>query len=270
MSDNRPIGVFDSGLGGLAVLAAIRSILPNENYIYIGDNARLPYGTKCNGTIITYSEQVVSRLVQQNVKMVVVACNTASAHAIDSLKVKFPDTPIIGVIEPTVDYVTSLGISKNIMVLATSGTVASGAYSRAIHKKAPSLHVTEVACDLIVPLVEEGWCEGEIANMVVERYLNGVWDHSHYGALVLGCTHFPYFQNVFEHYIGSKAKIVDSNNSTALSVNKVLNDLQISCDSTSPGLCSLYVTDPVSKVVARNNLVKVPGLEMSSINIIDL
>ena len=186
---NAPIGVFDSGVGGLTVLRALISVLPAEDFLYLGDTARLPYGTKSPDTVARYSVRAAEALVSRGIKALVVACNTASATALPSLREKFPTLPVIGVIEPGAQAACEASASGRIAVLATEGTVKGGAYQRAILALRPGAHVTQVAAQVFVALAEEGWSEGEAVDAVTERYLAHL--DARVDTVVLGCTHFP-------------------------------------------------------------------------------
>jgi glutamate racemase len=219
-----PIGVFDSGVGGLTVLAALAERLPDESYLYLGDTARLPYGTKTAETVERYALQAVAELVKRGVKAVVVACNTASAAALPALKRKWPQLLITGVIEPGAAAAVAASKSGRIAVLATEGTVKGGAYQRAIVALRPAAIVTSIPATLFVALAEEGWVSGQIAELAARRYLEPVFDG---GAampdtLVLGCTHFPPLAAAIQSVSGAGVTIVDSAATTAIAVQEML------------------------------------------------
>ena len=172
MADSaRPIGVFDSGVGGLTVLAALRAELPHEQFVYLGDTARLPYGTKSAATVVRYALQAADALVARDVKALVVACNTASAAALPSMRERFGALPVIGVVEPGADAAVAATRSGGIAVIGTEATVRGGAYQRAIAQRRPDATVTVLACQLFVALAEEGWTQGEVARAIAQRYL---------------------------------------------------------------------------------------------------
>jgi len=215
------IGVFDSGVGGLTVLRALRARLPAENYLYLGDTARLPYGTKSPETVTRYAVQCAQVLAARRIKLLVVACNTASAVAIEPLREAFPGLPVIGVIEPGAARAVAMTRTGHVAVIATEGTVRGGTYERALLALRPTLTVTQRACPLFVALAEEGWSDGPIAEAVARRYLeplftspstleSGVPD-----TLVLGCTHFPALRQPIERIVGAGVAIVDSAVTTA-------------------------------------------------------
>src|SRR6476660_9647772 len=187
-----PIGVFDSGMGGLTVMRALMARLPRESFIYLGDTARLPYGSKSADTVTRYAVQCARALTAHRIKLLVVACNTASATALPALTATLKPIPVIGVIEPGAEAAVAAAAQGRIAVIATEGTVKGGAYMRAIHARNPRAVVTQQACPLFVALAEEGLTEGPIPELVAQRYLNPLLENSaRPECLVLGCTHFP-------------------------------------------------------------------------------
>jgi glutamate racemase len=214
-----PIGVFDSGVGGLTVLRALRAAMPAENFIYLGDTARLPYGTKSAETVLRYSLQCAAALVQRRIRCLVVACNTASASALEALRAHHPALPIIGVIEPGAQAAVAASVSQHIAVIATEGTIAGGAYATAIHRLNPAARVTSRACSLFVSMAEEGWIDGPIAEAVARRYLDPIFRHGDPpDTLVLGCTHFPALAAAIRAVLPPRVSIVDSAATTAAAV----------------------------------------------------
>jgi len=213
----RPIGVFDSGVGGLTVLRALRAALPAEDFIYLGDTARLPYGTKSRETVIRYSTQCASLLAARGIKALVIACNTASSVGVEVLAQRFAPLPVIGVLEPGAEAAARTSRTGRIAVIATEGTVQGGAYQRAIHARRPEAVVTARACPLFVALAEEGWTEGPIVEAVAHRYLDGLFARSaeRPDTLVLGCTHFPVLKEPLARVLGPDVTIVDSAVTTA-------------------------------------------------------
>jgi glutamate racemase len=209
------IGVFDSGIGGLTVLKDLMQLLPGADMVYLGDSARLPYGTKSSKTIVRYSKQCARFLVSKGIDMLVVACNTASAHAIEALQVEF-HIPVIGVITTGARAALSTGATR-IGVIGTSSTIRSGAYERTIQSLNPQIEVFSKACPLFVPLVEEGWFNDQITQQIAERYLTGI-RASGVEALLLGCTLYPLLKNLLARVMGDKVTIVDSALSTAQAV----------------------------------------------------
>ena len=225
---NIPIGVFDSGVGGLTVLRALREGLPGENFIYLGDTARLPYGTKSAETVVRYSLQCASALIRRGIRCLVVACNTASASALDALRLHHPTLPIIGVIEPGAEAAVAASASQHIAVIATEGTVGGGAYQTAIYRLNPSARVTPRACSLFVSLAEEGWTEGPIVEAVARRYLDPIFQSDDApDTLVLGCTHFPALAAAIRAVLPPQVRIVDSAATTAAAVARQLHGAAI-------------------------------------------
>lgn len=244
MSNQLPIGVFDSGIGGLTVLKALMERLPQERFLYLGDTARLPYGTKTAQTVERYALQAVGELVRRGVKAVVVACNTASAAALPALIARYPELPVIGVIEPGAAAAVAATHSGRIAVVATEGTVRGGAYQREILKRLPRAEVKAVAATLFVALAEEGWTEGELALAAARRYLAPLFTDPAAApdVLVLGCTHFPPLAGAIGQVAGSGVRIVDSALTTAGAVEQVLRTRGISADLVAGGVRFL-VTD---------------------------
>ncbi len=225
-----PIGVFDSGVGGLTVLAALRAALPDENLIYLGDTARLPYGTKSSATIERYSVQATEKLVEKGIKLLVVACNTATAAALPRLREAYPQVPVVGVVEPGARAAGAASQSGNIVVLATESTIRNQAYQKAITALKPDARVTGIPCTLFVALAEEGWMTGDIAEAAARRYLAPVLPQTPgaapaFDCLVLGCTHFPPLAPAIRTVIGPGPVIVDSAATTAGAVRNILADL---------------------------------------------
>ena len=211
-----PIGVFDSGVGGLTVLRALRERLPDEPLLYLGDTARLPYGSKSAGTVVRYAEQAARVLVDRGVKLLVIACNTASAVALEHLSEVFHPLPVIGVVEPGAEAACLASRSGEIVVLATEGTVRGGAYERAIRARRADARVVQKACPLFVALAEEGWVSGPIVEAIAHRYLDGVLrEHPDADCLVLGCTHFPVLRAAISAAVGPGLTLVDSAETTA-------------------------------------------------------
>jgi glutamate racemase len=210
-----PIGVFDSGVGGLTVLRALRLQLPDECFIYLGDTARLPYGTKSAASVERYSVQAAQFLVSRGIKCLVVACNTASSIALEALRVAFAPLPVIGVVDPGAAAACASSENGHIAVLATEGTVQGGAYQRAISRLRPDAVVYAQPCSLFVALAEEGWNEGPIAEAVARRYLEEILCDERIDTLLLGCTHFPVLTSTLARVVGKRVTIVDSARTTA-------------------------------------------------------
>lgn len=225
MTPDSPIGVFDSGVGGLTVLEALRERLPNERFVYLGDTARLPYGSKSADTVRRYARQAASKLVAREVKLLVIACNTASAVAVDDLCEAFAPLPVVGVVEPGAAAACAASVTGHVLVTGTEGTISGGAYQRALLRRRPELHVHAVACPLFVALAEEGWTDGPIAEAVVRRYLEielAGPERTRVDTLVLGCTHFPVLRDVIARVCGRGVTLVDSAHTTAEAVAGIL------------------------------------------------
>ena len=238
---SRPIGVFDSGIGGLTVAAELRRLLPNENIYYIGDTARVPYGGKSQGTIERYSVEISGLLLAEQAKMIVVACNTASALAIPALQSTQP-VPVTGVILPGAKAAVATTVNGHVGVIGTRGTIRSGAYERAIHALAPEVRVTSRACPMLVPAIEEGWLENDITDSIIARYLDALVG-SGIDTLVLGCTHYPLLKSALARYLGSGIRLVDSAENCALAVRELLAEHQIGAPETAVGTLNVALTD---------------------------
>ena len=237
---HRPIGIFDSGLGGLTVVKAVQKELPGERLVYFGDTARIPYGTKSPDTIIRYARQIIRYFRKvQKVKAVVVACNTSSAWALEAVRKEF-SLPILGVIEPGAFAAVEVTRNGRIGVIGTEGTIASGAYVRAIRKLMPKAKVFSKACPLFVPLVEEGKLTGPIPEAVAREYLKPLLK-AQIDTLVLGCTHYPLLKKTLSKVAGKKVKIVDSAEETARSLHRNLEMHGVEMDGHGGG--QYFVSD---------------------------
>ncbi len=241
MSSQNPIGVFDSGVGGLTVYRALREALPHEDFIYLGDTARLPYGTKSKETVERYTVSAAQLLREKEIKFLVVACNTASAHALEALQRDVPDLPYCGVIAAGAEAAVKATKNGRIAVLATEGTVRSGIYTDMIYGLRPDAEVQMLACNLLVALAEEGWCEGEEAEAVIGRYLKRLTVD--YDTLVLGCTHFPLLAPVMRKLCAPHVRIVDSASVTARAVMDLLTARGVTNPQEQAGRDSFLVTD---------------------------
>lgn len=265
-----PIGVFDSGVGGLTVLRALRAALPAADFIYLGDTARLPYGTKSAETVIRYSLQCAAALVARDVACLVVACNTASASALDALREHHPDIPVIGVIEPGAAAAVETSRSGDIVVIATEGTVAGGAYQRAISRVSGAARVRASACALFVALAEEGWTEGPIAAAVARHYLDPLFPAGGTAdTLVLGCTHFPLLAEVIAQALPAHVRIVDSAITTAQAVLRQLGSAHAGT-AGAPGRVRWLATDGAARFARIGTRFFGAALRADNIEIIDL
>ena len=207
----RAVGIFDSGVGGLTVLKAVRDRLPGEHLVYLGDTARLPYGTKSPASIERYARQATARLLDEDIKLLVVACNTASAVALESLRAAFAPLPVIGVVEPGSKAAIEARPGGKHLVLATETTVRLGAYRNALGRMDPTADVRELPCELLVALAEEGWTEGPEVESIVRRYLDIVARSGYVpDSIILGCTHFPLLRDAISACVERGTSIVDS------------------------------------------------------------
>ena len=241
MSASAPIGVFDSGIGGLTVVREIIRQLPNESIIYFGDTARVPYGPKSPDTVIRYSREIVDFLRSEGVKALVVACNTATAHALSTLKEE-NDLPVIGVIEPGSRAAASATRTGRVGVIGTQGTINSRAYERAIATVEPGATITALACPLFVPLVEEGWLDTEVTRMVAREYLTPI-EQAEVDTLVLGCTHYPLLKGVIGGVVGRNVRLIDSAEETAAETGRVLAERGLAHDADNSARYRFIASD---------------------------
>lgn len=244
--NERPIGVFDSGVGGLTVVKALRERLPAESLLYLGDTARLPYGTKSAATVSAYAAEAAGALVRQGIKALVVADNTSSAHAIDHLRATFPGLPVIGVVEPGCAAASHASARGRIVVIATESTVQAGTYPRTILHLRPGATVVSKACPLFVALAEEGLVEGTLAEMIARHYLDPLFSgpaERHGDCLLLGCTHFPLLAPLFARLLGPEVAIVDSATTTAHAVEDLLENRRLAAPAGHAGTLRTLATD---------------------------
>jgi glutamate racemase len=266
---NLPIGIFDSGVGGLTVYKALHERLPNERFVYLGDTARVPYGTKSLATVERYAVENSKFLEAHRIKLLVVACNTASALALPAIR-NAVQVPVIGVIEPGARAAVDIAAGRNIGVIATEATVNSGAYSKAIAAFGATGRVIERACPLFVSLAEEGWANSDVARIVAKDYLND-FSNTSIAALVLGCTHYPILSEVISQTVGSEITLIDSGAATAADVESLLNKANLTHDEPLAAyqerrLCDdldhFYVTDAAERFakVAERFLGSAPSI----------
>jgi glutamate racemase len=248
IAGSAPIGVFDSGLGGLTVVRAIQRVLPREDLVYLGDTARVPYGTRSASTVIRYARTCGQLLEKHGIKMLVVACNTVSAVALDTLRVEL-DLPVLGVIEPGARAAVASSHTKRIGVIATAGTVASNAYPRAAASVDSRAEITQQPAPLLVPLAEEGWLTGEVPRLAVRRYLEPL-GRTGIDTLVMGCTHYPLFEEIItaeaRALTSTPIAIVDSGVAAARELEALLDERSLRNDA-STGSLKLMVTDRPAK-----------------------
>jgi len=237
----KAIGIFDSGIGGLTVLKEIAAALPRENTIYLGDTARVPYGIRSAETVTRYSFENTQFLLSQEIKMLVVACNTASAISLDAIKKEFP-LPVVGVLEPGARAAAAATKTGKVGVIGTEATIRSGAYEKAIKKLDPRITVTSLPCPLFVPLVEEGWIDNDVAALVAEKYLASLRGGG-LDTLVLGCTHYPLLKRVIGNVLGQGIELIDSATETAKEVADVLDKLRWRRPDQGTVVRKYFVTD---------------------------
>jgi glutamate racemase len=280
-----PIGVFDSGVGGLTVLRELRRALPGEDFIYLGDMARLPYGTKSAATVVRYSLQCAAALTSRDIRALVVACNTASASALTALAVEHPNLPVIGVIEPGAEAAVAASARRHIAVIATEGTIAGGAYQAAIRRRNPEAVVVAQACPLFVALAEEGWIEGPIVEAIARRYLEPLFGDQRGGSggaaglsgtpdtLVLGCTHFPALKAAIQAVLPPSVVVVDSAATTAADVLRQVGSQRQGSEAgqgSTPGQIRWLATDGAARFARVGSIFFGDALDPAAVEIIDL
>jgi glutamate racemase len=249
----KSIGIFDSGVGGLTVLKEVVKALPQEDIIYFGDTARFPYGTKSPETVVRYSLEIASFLMKRDIKLLIVACNTASAVSLEALQSHL-SIPIVGVIEPGARRAVSTTKSGKVGVIGTEGTIRSSAYAKAIKRLNPAVEVITRACPLFVPLAEEGWTDNEVARLTARTYLGGLKEEG-IDTLVLGCTHYPILKGTIAEVMGTGVHLVDSAEETARSVAEILRGKGLLRPSAESGNHHYFVTDvPAGFVRVGNRL----------------
>jgi glutamate racemase len=241
MNDARPLGVFDSGIGGLTVVKALRDLLPNENIFYLGDTARVPYGGKSASTVERYSVEMTDMLVAEDVKAIVIACNSASAVALPKLEETLP-VPVIGVIKPGAQAAVAATRNGHVGVIGTRATIKSGAYDRELRALSPDIRVSARACPLLVPLIEEGWLDDELTDRVIARYL-GPLTHDGVDTLVLGCTHYPLLAGAISRFLAGKVRLVDSARNCAKAVEELLDRQSFRAPRENEGSLQVALTD---------------------------
>src|SRR5258706_4947858 len=245
MTNTLPIGLFDSGVGGLTVLREVAKQLPSESTLYFGDTARVRYGSKSRDVITRFSLEITQFLLQEKVKMIVVACNTASAFALSALRARF-DVPVVGVIESGAQAALGATKSKRVGVIGTEGTIESQAYSEAIHRLNADAQVFGQACPLIVPLVEEGWLDKPVALEIVKEYLTPLLANN-IDTMVLGCTHYPLLKNILTRVAGPSVRLIDSAEETARTVGRELKTLKLEAPGGTPLVRRFFVSDAPEK-----------------------
>lgn len=243
----KPIGIFDSGIGGLTVLKEIVKRLPEEDIIYLGDTARVPYGIRSPETVLRYSFENTRFLFSKDIKLLVIACNTSSAVSLEEIRKSVP-IPVIGVILPGALTAVKTTKNKKIGVIGTEATIKSNSYTKAIKDIDSDIEVYSLPCPLLVPLVEEGWTEGKIVKLIVKRYLKDLKKNK-IDTLVLGCTHYPLLKGVIREVMGEKVSLVDSAIETSIEVERVLKDRGLLRKTNKIPLRQFYVTDSPERFI---------------------
>lgn len=270
--DARPIGVFDSGMGGLTVLSALARRLPHESFVYLGDTARLPYGTKSAETVQAYALQATRLLLDQGVKMLVIACNTASAVGLYVLQEAWGPMPVIGVIEPGARAGVAATRNRRIAVIATEGTVKGGAYARAIRKLMFDADIVQQPCQVFVALAEEGWTDSPATLAAAERYLGPLFKTpSPPDTLVLGCTHFPVLADAIRQVIGKDVTLVDSAETTASAVAEALSSTGLASGNGGTGRSVRFLaTDSPERFARVGGIFFGSAIDPASVELVDL
>lgn len=237
--DKRPIGMFDSGVGGLTVLKEVIKSNPNEDIIYLGDTKRFPYGSKSKESIIELTKNGIDFLISKNVKAIIIACGTATSQALEEMK-KIYRIPIIGIIDPTVKYIKEKESLRNIGIIATSGTIRSKGWQTNILKQIPKAKIKNKACPLLAPMAEEGWTDNEIAKLTIKEYLKDVKDVD---CLVLGCTHYPLFKKIIVEELGENVEIINTGEMVSKDLKEILASSDMQNDVNNQGNYKIYLTD---------------------------
>ena len=264
-----PIGVFDSGVGGLTVAREIMRNLPNEEIVYFGDTARVPYGSKSKETVLRYSRQIVRFLQTQEVKAIVIACNTASAMALEEIQSEI-SIPIIGVVKPGAKVAAEMTKNKRVGVIGTAATVGSHIYRELIQQYDPKIEVIEKATPLLCPLVEEGWLKDSVTDMVLERYLEDLLDQD-IDSLIMGCTHYPLIRRTIQKVMGDQVRLVNPAYETALELKRLLDQQNLLQDEKpvlGTNQYQFFVSDGADKFQHfANTIFKYGVLAVKQINI---
>lgn len=275
MNKSSPIGLFDSGIGGLTVLQALQTLMPNENYLYLGDTARLPYGTKSLKTVLHYAIQSASILIERQIKLLIIACNTATAAALPLLQETFPFIPIIGVIEPIAQIACKSSLKGHVAVIATESTIQGKCYEETILRYRPEILVESKACPLFVPIVEEGWFSGPIVEAIIIHYLSSLFfDRStkdQPDCLVLGCTHYPLLSKTIQKIIGKNITIIDSTAATAKLVQAcIMQHNMVNPNTDQIGSTIFLTTDNKARFARIGSLFLNTSIQEDKIEVVDL
>lgn len=267
-SNQLAIGVFDSGMGGLTVLRALKEHLPQESFLYLGDTARLPYGTKSPNTVKQYAMQMAKLLVERHIKALVIACNTATTAALPYLQSMLPDIPVLGVVVPGASAVVAATKNKRIAVLATETTIASKAYQELIVQQIPDAVINTRACSVLVALAEEGMTNNPIAREALKHYLDEFQDED---TVLLGCTHFPVFKSLLTELLPRGVTIVDSAQATAVSLQQLLREQHLLQEHSSGSSTINYlVTDSVKRFQSVGRIFLGEDLVLGDIELVDI
>lgn len=271
--NTRPVGIFDSGVGGLTVLRALRERLPFENFVYLGDTARLPYGTKSARSILRYARQAARHLQQRDIKLLVIACNTASAVALEELQAELQPLPVIGVVQPGARAAVEARRAGRHLVLATEATVSLHAYGDAIRAIDREASVQELPCEMLVALAEEGWTTGAIAESIVRHYLQPFLSGAvslRAETIILGCTHFPILREVIRVVAGDAMSIVDSAGTTATAVEQLLHSAGLLRTGPDSGKLELLATDGARRFARVGGTFLGSNLSPDDVQLVDL
>ncbi|MGL5742643.1 MAG: glutamate racemase [Legionella sp.] len=267
-SNQLAIGVFDSGMGGLTVLRALKEGLPQESFIYLGDTARLPYGTKSPDTVKQYAMQMTKLLVERRIKALVIACNTATTAALPYLQAMLPDMPVLGVVAPGAAAAVAATENKRIVVLATETTIASNAYQQLIVQQLPQAVINTRACSVLVALAEEGMVSNQVAREALKHYLDVVTDED---TVLLGCTHFPVFKSLLTVLLPEGVAIVDSAHATAIALYSLLEKQELLNDIyTRNSTVNYLVTDSIKRFQSVGEIFLGEQLTMEDIELVDV
>lgn len=260
--DNRAIGIFDSGVGGVTVLKELQKLLPNENFAYIGDTASFPYGSKSKKTIIELCKKRIENLIDMEVKMIVIACGTATSQALEEMQAMF-NIPIIGIIKPTVKYLKEMNFKK-IGVIATTGTIRSNGWEEKIKESIPEAKVQNKACPLLAPMAEEGWTKNEIAKLAIHEYLKNM---KNIDALILGCTHYPLFESVIKEELEEHIEIINTGKMVAKQVKEYIVENNMTNEKNQEHDTQIFLTDMECNFVnIAKKLLNEDNLELQKID----
>ncbi|MBQ7058490.1 MAG: glutamate racemase [Firmicutes bacterium] len=263
--DNRAIGVFDSGLGGLTVIREMGSLMPRENAVYFGDTARVPYGSQSKATIIEFSHQIMRFLLRHDVKGVIIACGTASSNALEEMRASY-DLPIIGVVEPGARAALRATKNGRIGVLGTAATIRSGAFERLLLKEDPSLEVTSQACPLFVPLVEEGWFSDEVTREVIRRYIKPLKENQ-VDTVILGCTHYPLLRPLIQKEMGENVTLINVSEAATREMKEFLGQHDMEADHAA-GTYDFYASDSIDQFRSfSRQILDITNLTVSKVSI---